>query len=340
MKKVFSVLVLICILALLCSCSLFGNKSYNFSYISSDKYESGNASIKASDKFKTVHVDWYNGSVHINTGNVDTITVEENIQNDKVVDDDHKLHYLYNEDSISIKYGKSGVKDYDGIVKDLTITIPEFDDYYIGVISYDADVYVDTSSCENCLDKISISSVSALIDVKVSSAKEVYISGQNEDIKNSNRQYFKISANSTLYSLNINSTYANVFIEADKIERISDTFGSLFNETHITANKMDKLKFDSSKGLAYVTIKEFKSIDISAKKKAVYLYIPNDCEFHLTVNRNIETYPEDKEYINNKTEVKFENAVKISDDEYKYGSGNKEIKISTINEVYLVCISG
>ena len=340
MKKVFSVLVLLCILPMLCSCGLFGNKSYDFSYISSDRYVSGNTTIDASEKFKTVHVDWYNGSVSIVSADVNTITIEETIKDNKEVDDDHKVHYMYNEDSISIKYGKSGVKDYDGIVKDLKVIVPQVDDYYIGVISYDADVYVDASAYENTIDKMSISSVSALVDVKISSADEVYISGQNIDIKDSNRQYFKIVSSGTINSLNINSTYANVIIEADEILKIGDTFGSLFNETHISANKMNNLSFDTAKGAAYVAVKEFKSIDITAKMKAVYIYVLSDCEFHLVVDRNIKVYPEDKEYISNKTEVNFENATKISDDEYKYGSGSKEIKVSTINEVYLVCISG
>ena len=336
MKKLLIAFLFIVLALSVCGCFLFSD-AYDFSYMSADQYKSGNAQIQDASNLTKIHLRWYAGNVTIKTHDEPSVLIEETASG--VTDDDHKVHYWYStltdtdEDVLFIEFGKSGVKDYDGVQKDLTITLPANDNYYLGITSDSANVSVDLDDYDNILDKLSITSNTGSIRANISGAAVVQIAGYNDDKGSADNRVYSLNATGKVYSLGMNSSYAKVIINAKEVGTM-ESVGSVFEETHFTAQKADVVKLTCTRCVSYINVQEFTSMDLQMREKPVYITLPSDCEF--TLNKTKEkVLDSDKELVSDLIVIGFENAVKVSDNKYTVGNGKKVINITTFNEIHI-----
>ena len=337
MKKIISI-ILVCIFTLsLTGCGLlFGRDYYEFSYSSGDEYSVGNTKVDNASSLKTSHISWYSGNITIETHKESSLIIEETTVG--VNDDEHRVHYRYQPatsygDVLFIEFGKSGVKDYDGMQKDLKITVPENDDYYIGVTSHSANVTINTSEYENTLEKLSITTKYGAVHAKIYNAGTVQIAGYNDDKGAPENRIYELTAIGSISSLGINSSYAKLIVKADRIYSI-DHFGSVFNETHLTVNKAGTINALVTSSETHITVNEFSSINIKGREKPIYITVPKDSQFTLDITRE-KAYESEKDNVSEVVEIELDNVEKISDTKYVVGGGKKSIKITTYNAIYI-----
>ncbi len=336
MKKLLTAILIIALLLSICGCSLFSD-AYDFSYVSADRYKSGNTEIAEASNLTRIHLYWYAGNVTIKTHDESSILVEETTTG--VTDDDHKVHYHYGpygdsgDSVLFIQFGKSGVSDYDGMQKNLTLTLPANSYQYIGITSDSANVSLDLDDYENMLEELTITSNTGAIRTNLSSADVVHIAGYSDDKGGTENRVYELHAKGKIYNLGMNSSYAKVIIDVNEVGTM-ESVGSVFEETRFTAQKADVVKLSCTKGVTYIDVEEFNGMDLEMREKPVYITLPADCEF--TLNKTKEkVYDSDKELVSDLIDIGFENAVKVSDTKYTVGSGKKAINITTFNEIHI-----
>ena len=125
MKKTIvaaAVLLIAAVLLSSCSFNLFNN--FNFSaFTDSEKYEVGNIEYSA-DAIKKIDIEWVFGNIMIIPSHSDKLTVTEIEDN---LDDDMKMRTLIDEDTLKIKFCKSGFSAsiFKSPDKRLSVEIPE-----------------------------------------------------------------------------------------------------------------------------------------------------------------------------------------------------------------------
>ena len=331
MKKNLIIILLLSFVFILCGCNIFTTDNYKFTYILADKYNIGNGEIEEQTKLKNIHINWYAGEVSISTHQEKTIIIEEEIEGSAT--DDQKVHYKYDvtyeESYLLIQYGKSGLKEFDGIKKNLKVTVPQNDDYYLGGITHTANFSADFSTYDNCMEKVSYSSDRGSIDIKLCDSNQVFISGANNREVSKNTS-FNLNAEE-IGALSMNSSYASINVVAKKIRSISD-FGSVFNATNITCDAIGTLKGSGVESDVTIKVGSFEKITFEAREKAINLYLGADMKFKLNLTLHSAAGKNAKDII--PVNVSGFEYNKISDTEYDFG-GSKEINITTMSDVYI-----
>lgn len=334
MKKTITATLILALLFLLSSCGwLFGDE-YNFNYASPEKYSVGDARIENASSLSQMHISWYSGNITVKTHSEDSILIEE--ESAGVSDDDHKVHYRYTELTpeggvLFVNFGKSGVSDYDGVVKNLTITVPQNDDYYIGITAGSANVTVDTSDYENMLDKLSITTINGAVHASVYDANIVQIAGYNVESDDTENKIYELNAVGKIYSLGINSSYAKVSVTADEVLAM-DRCGSALNDTYLKANKAGDIELFGSGSEFFIDVKEFNSIEVEARDKPVHITLPEGTGFTLNKTR-VTAFVGEDEPVSEKVEIGFDGVIRESDTKYVVGDGEKIINITTYNDI-------
>ena len=336
MKKLVSIM-LICIFVLsLSSCGLlFGEAKYKFSYLDSDKYTAGNTEINDASGLSKIHVSWYSGNITVKTHSKDTVIIEETAEG--IGDDAHRVHYYYYKSSegdvLDVQFGKSGVEDYEGVTKNVVISVPENDEYYIGITSHGANVTVDTSEYENTLDKLSVTTEYGAVHASIYNADTVQIAGYNQDKGDLVNRIYELDAEGYISSLGFNSSYAEVKVNADTVYSM-DNFGSAYCKTYFDVRKAGSIKILATHAETYVDTEDFASIEITGREKPIYINIPDDTQFTLDITRE-KAYDSDKDMVSDIVEIGFDGVNKVSDTKYTVGNGEKSIKITTFNAIYI-----
>lgn len=323
MKKIISILSLFifCLIASSCG-AITGDFKYNFSYLNSDMFLFGNATIENTSDLNKLHLRWYDGNITIRTHDQDSIIIEETIvPNLQTVDNDRKVHYYYNDGTLLLEYGKSGIKNYDNISKDVVITIPQNNNYDIGITSYSADVTLSMSNYENQLDELTISTTCGAVYCNIDRANIVQIAGYSYDSDEKDNRNFVFNGN-YVNKLSFNSSYAEVQVNVREVGSFNNV-GSVFEKTIINVDKIKHVELEINRAESFITIIEFDSMDLKFRDEKAYLYLPTDIGF--TIKADI-----------NKVQVNFDN-VKIDSDnnEYVVLNGEKSISIYTENMVYV-----
>ena len=329
MKKTLLLIILSIFVFLLTGCNIFTTDNYKFTYIMADKYSFGNASINEETTLKNIHINWYAGEVSISTHAENTIIIEEEIEGSAT--DDQKVHYKYDvtskESYLLIEYGKSGLKDFEGLKKNLKVTVPQHDDYYLGGITHTANFTADFSTYDNCMEKVSYSSDRGSINIKLCDANQVFITGGNNKNIDKNTA-FTLNA-VEIGALSMNSSYAIINVEATKIRSISD-FGSVFNDTNLTCDAIGTLKGSCVESNVTIKLGSFEKITFEARDKAINLYLGADMKFKLNLTLHSAAGKNAKDII--PVNVSGFEYTKVSDTEYDFG-GTKEVNITTIKDV-------
>lgn len=122
MKKTIAyILSGLCVLSSVVLLSGCGKSSYT--YINADKFLSGNATI-SEGILTEIDIDYITGSVEVEiSSEIDEFTIEESFK--KELDEDEKVHYLFEKGKLTIKYRASSSKKVKtNLEKSLTIKVP------------------------------------------------------------------------------------------------------------------------------------------------------------------------------------------------------------------------
>lgn len=343
MKRLLSCLLVLGLLVCLSGCGLFGGGvNYDFSYLNSEKYSAGNTLIEQSEGLQNLHISWYKGDVTIKTHKEDYILIDELANG--VLEDSHRVHHNYQVDpqgvgTLFIEYGASGVKDYtDEMQKDLIVTIPEYNNYYIGVTSGYANITVDTDDYENTLRKLSITTDCGAVHANIYHANVVQIAGYGVDAGDSDNRVYELHAVGTIHTLGFNSSYAKIILTADTVNGM-DNVGSVFETTHITINHAKDVKLSGSRSEYFVYLKEFTSLTIEGRERPIHIYLPEDTQFTLDITR-VEYFEGEEDRVSDSVVIDFDGVTRISDTKYVVGNGEKSIHITTYHDIEISPLQG
>jgi hypothetical protein len=339
MKKCFAWILLIPLTLSLVGCGLFTpGIPYEFSYSSSQNYTAGSTTVENATALDTVFISWYAGNVTVETHQESSVIIEETATG--ITEDAQQVHYWYQRsqhgdgDVLFVEFGKSGLKDYDGIQKDLRVLLPENDHYHISFTGDSSNFYLDVDNYENTLEKLSATTNCGDLHANLYHADIVQIAGNNVDEDGAESKTYQLNAVGKIGTLGMNSTYAKIIINADWVASM-DSVGSVCNETRFTANKAGNIKIQNVQGVTHIQVKEFSSMDLDLREKPVYIYIPQDCGFTLRITR--EKYVDGEEdLVSDVVEIGFEGFTKISDTEYTVGNSEKTIHVTTYNEIHVL----
>lgn len=162
MKKRFSsILLLFSILSL----TLSGCNHTIYSYEDFDKYIKGGASLEAA--IKNIEIDWVNGDVKVLQHLENTISFSETSNQD--INDKNSMYYYLEDDTLHIKFAKSGEFQFEHLQKSLTIELPQsllLDEADIDVVA--AGLTMDSVNVK----KIDLDTVSGDVVVKSSTVED------------------------------------------------------------------------------------------------------------------------------------------------------------------------
>lgn len=336
MKKLISVLLIALILCSTClfsGCDLFDALTDMFptTYSNPEKYTAGNTEFEG--KVDLLSIWWQYGTVTLRTHKEDTVKIEETANQE--IDEKFTLHWRYFDASdygqvLYIQFSESGNFDFGDLKKDLVVYLPENDNMDIAINSKAALVDMDVSGFENTLKELHVLTESGKVSVKVDSADEVWISGQNDEgIPEENRE-FDFRANGTVSILGISASYAKVDVAVNQV--YSGDVATVFNDLYFYADEARNLKLNNSDGKIYATILAFESLDVETFSAPCELMLSPDESFVLTLK--------EKDQFNHKTtptsvSVEFEDMTQ-SGSQYTVGSGEKKITIASNSEIRIL----
>ena len=336
MKKLTSVLLIAFILCSTClftGCDFFDSLTDMFptTYSSPEKYTAGNTEFEG--KVDLLDIWWQYGTVTLRTHKEDTVKIEERANQE--IDKTFTLHWRYYDASdygqvLNIQFSESGNFDFGDLKKDLVVYLPENNNMDIAINSKAALVDMDVSGFENTLKELHVLTESGKVSVKVDSADEVWISGQNDEgIPEENREFY-FRANGTVSILGISASYAKVDVAVNQV--YSGDVGTVFNDLYFSANQARDLKLANSDGRIYATVLKFESLDVETFSAPCELTLSSDASFVLTLK--------EKDRFNHKTaptsvSVEFE-GVTQSGSQYTVGSGEKKITMASNSEIRIL----
>lgn len=255
MKKIISVLALLAVVCSFSGCGAvlggwdlgFGN---SFVYDHAGKYSVGDGEIDAN--VKKLDIDWLSGSVSVVTDSGDTVTIKEVTGGS--VDDDMRVHWWLDGNTLRVKFCASGLKTrfYHG-KKELTVTVPE----------------------SLSLSEISIDSASAAVSVLGAKTDELSLDTASGDIR--------VDTACDLESLRTDSASGKQDINIRNA--VSAELDAASGAISITADTIRNLDIDSASGDVLCRLRKTpddSSIDTASGKVAVVL--PEDAAFTLKLS--------------------------------------------------------
>lgn len=336
MKKLISVLLISLILCSACvfsGCDFFDSFTNMFptTYSNPEKYTAGNTEFEG--KVDLLNIWWQYGTVTLRTHKENTVKIEETANQE--LDETFSLHWRYYNASdygqvLHVQFSASGKFDFGDLKKDLVVYLPENNNMDIAINSKAASVDMDISGFENTLKELHVLTESGKVSVKIDSADEVWISGQNDEgIPEENREFY-FRANSTVSILGVSASYAKVNVAVKKV--YSGEVGTVFNDLYFSADEARNLKLNNSDGKIYATILAFESLDVETFSAPCELTLSPDASFVLTLK--------EKDQFNHKTtptsvSVEFEDMTQ-SDSKYTVGRGENKIAIASNSEIRIL----
>ncbi len=230
MKKIINAFLLAVILIMM-SFSLTGCGKTNYLYKDADKYIAGGAELNEdiSKNILNVEIDWINGNTEITFHDKNTFLFSE--ESNRALDEALSLHYFVDDNTLKIKFVKSGSFNLNNLNKNLELFVPEsleLSDLNINTVS--ANISVKGISARN-LKAESISGEIGIFDSNIFNDVELEsVSGNISLISLSNINI--LNAESVSGEMNIKAPVAETF----KAESVSGKIKLLFDQTPLNGN--------------------------------------------------------------------------------------------------------
>lgn len=264
----------------------FSGTEQDYSYDNESNYSVGSASI--ADDIKNINIDWLGGKVEIKQGDTDKIQINETSQ----ANNDEKLRYYVTNDTLYIKYRKSGIINPKYIAKynkSLTIILPKATAEKIN------NIKVDTVSSE-----INISEVNVL--------GEIYTDGVSNDLNLSNSSARKITNETTSGDTILTDITAHE-IDIDSVSGRIDIYGKIDNAEIATV----------SGSVTLTSVGDLNEADIASVSGAITLNIPKSNGFTAELDS-----------ISGKLHCQLPTTI-IDDKMFYYSDGSAEFGFSTVS---------
>lgn len=170
MKRVIKILM--CSL-LVCMCGACSSLSF---HSGNENWNIGNA--KVLDDVQSIDIDWAVGNISIVYGKTNDVIIEETAS--KEIEDKLKVHWIVKGKTLKIDfYENQKGKSFDGVEKDLVVTIPQkcvLDTLNINSASGDNTILVNTNN-------LNVNSAEGAVIIDTDEIKKFDISSVSEDIK-------------------------------------------------------------------------------------------------------------------------------------------------------------
>ncbi|MBR3905232.1 MAG: DUF4097 family beta strand repeat protein [Clostridia bacterium] len=167
MKKLFRILIVIALCLVLVAIYLPGAFSFiGYHYDDAGRYSSGDCTIDK--KVKNIDIDWIAGQVNIALHDSDDIILTETAN--RKMKDAEKVHWLLDDNTLYVKYGRSGRINFSNLNKELTLLLPEsmnLDEVQVSSVSAHVNAELAESDC------VDIHSVSGTAKVTLHRAETV-----------------------------------------------------------------------------------------------------------------------------------------------------------------------
>lgn len=228
----------------------FGS-STNYTYSDSSSYQSGTTALDA-DKIQNLNIDWIDGSVTLEVGSDDTISLSETCSTD--LDEKQNLRYLIKNGTLYIKYcaPMALAKTLD---KKLIITLPQ--------------------SLASSLKDISVDCTSADLNIQTLTAESLTLDSTSGKIETTNTTLTQVKVDSTSGNADLSGSFGKVDFDS--------TSGDL---TVKSITNLSSLSADCTSGNITLNLPEDNGFTSS------YDTISGDfdCDFPVTTNDSTSVY--------------------------------------------------
>jgi len=215
MKKSVGVIITFLFLLLLVGCN-YSMKlgETNYTYDDFDSYKEYKSETAISEAINNIKVDWIEGEIAVESG--ESISIKET----NVKGTYSPLYYLVEDNTLTIKYIKSGVYKNDELPeKKLNLIIPDnLESLDIDSVSADYDIKT------NIINKMDVCAVSGVGNIKLK----------------------------TLNDFDLDSTSGSITIEAEAMKDIN--VDTVSGDTEVITNTLNKIDLDSTSGSLNIKI--------------------------------------------------------------------------------------
>lgn len=167
MKKLFRILIVIALCLVLVAIYLPGAFSFiGYHYDDAGRYSVGDCTIDK--KVKNIDIDWIAGQVNIALHDGDEVILTETAS--RKMKDAEKVHWLLDDNTLYVKFGRSGRINFSNLNKELTLLLPEsmnLDEVQVSSVSATVNAELAEADC------VDIHSVSGKAKVTLQQAETV-----------------------------------------------------------------------------------------------------------------------------------------------------------------------
>ncbi len=289
MKKICAFCICAAVL-FLCSCSL----AVSDIYPNGDKYSCGDAVIEQIPR--EMKISWESGKVSVQYHDKNTVEVYE--VSTAELSDRKKVHWLYEDGVLDIRFAASG-ESVINIKKELTVLVPYgtvFDKLSVFSSSADTDCEISAVSAE-------LSSASGNIAANIPKADKCKFSTASGNV---------CATLANPKSVSADSSSGKIDVSLDSAEELK--FDTASGKINVSLTSAEELKIESASGNVKVEVsKNLLAASLESASGDIELYIPKDMPFSAEIDTasgkfdcDIPTVRKGKRYISGNGSAKLE----------------------------------
>ena len=225
-------------------------------YANAEKYTAGDTVIR--EQVKNLDVNWTSGNVAIAYHGDQTVEIAETAN--RALNEDQKLRWWLDGETLRIQYAKSGLRMDMNLDKKLTVTLPEeisMDEVQISVTS--ADVSVPDLKADRL--QFSATSGDAVIQAEAGTVDASQTSGN-----------LKMILLGDVREVRMNSTSGSILLEAEKAKKIKA--GSTSGSVEINCGENDETDISSTSGAVRANLRKIGRVKIGTTSGTVTAGLP------------------------------------------------------------------
>ena len=303
--KIIRIAMVVCAVVVACAViisvtDMFGNGGSLFSYANAEKYTAGDTEL--SGDIKKLEINWTSGKVNIAYHAENTVIVKETA--DKAMDDNQKLRWWLDGDTLRIQYAKSSIHIGWNLEKELTVTLPEslkLEEAKIGLTSG------SLTAPDLKAEKVELDVTSGSIDASAE-AETAAINATSGKVT------FRLKGDAD--SLTVRSTSGHVSLEAEKVKEVQ--VGSTSGKMELHVEEAGKVSAESTSASILADVKKADKLRISSTSGSVTAAVSPEPGFTADINTVSGS-------------VNTDVAVTRNGNRYICGDGSMEIDVSTVS---------
>lgn len=290
--KIIRIAMVVCAVVVACAViisvtDMFGNGGSLFSYANAEKYTAGDTEL--SGDIKKLEINWTSGKVNIAYHAENTVIVKETA--DKAMDDNQKLRWWLDGDTLRIRYAKAGFRISFNLDKQLTVSLPR--DLVLksaDIGSTSADIYAPALKADEIRLNSTSGNIEAGTDTKKLAASST--SGDVRVLQGGSLDSADLSSTSGSLSLGVEGSVKNVSANSTSGGVALTVSGSAGNvklhstsgNIYPTLSSLDKAEISATSGSVTGTVNAFKDLKVNTSSGSVNLKLGTEPGFTCRVS--------------------------------------------------------